>query len=67
MTDAHQAGMAETGVSCTSGSRLAVLPRIMLAPNGARRGKRDHPALPITLAETVAAAKDGFEIGRAHV
>lgn len=34
------------------------LPSIMAAPNGARRQKRHHPALPITIAETVAAAKD---------
>lgn len=31
---------------------------IMLAPNGGRRGKADHPALPITMAETVACAVD---------
>lgn len=31
-------------------------PHIMIAPNGARRGKGDHPALPITLAETVEVA-----------
>ena len=29
----------------------------MLAPNGARRGKADHPCLPLTPAETAAAAK----------
>ncbi|MCV6584765.1 MAG: 3-keto-5-aminohexanoate cleavage protein [Marinibacterium sp.] len=29
---------------------------IMVAPNGARAGKADHPALPITLDETVATA-----------
>ncbi len=28
----------------------------MVAPNGARRGKADHPALPLTLAETLACA-----------
>lgn len=38
-------------------SRLATLPAIMLAPNGARRTKADHPALPMTIAETVAAAR----------
>ncbi len=32
------------------------LPRIMVAPNGARRGKADHPALPVTIPETVATA-----------
>lgn len=29
---------------------------IMIAPNGARRGKDDHPALPITIPETVEVA-----------
>ncbi|MFU1477638.1 3-keto-5-aminohexanoate cleavage protein [Roseovarius sp. C7] len=33
-----------------------VKPYIMAAPNGARRGKADHPALPVSIAETVAAA-----------
>ncbi|WP_322893371.1 MULTISPECIES: 3-keto-5-aminohexanoate cleavage protein [unclassified Yoonia] len=33
------------------------LPTIMVAPNGARRGKADHPALPVTIAETVATAR----------
>lgn len=32
------------------------LPRIMVAPNGARRGKADHPALPVTDDELVATA-----------
>jgi len=35
---------------------MIVLPRIMVAPNGARRGKADHPALPVTIAETVETA-----------
>jgi 3-keto-5-aminohexanoate cleavage enzyme len=52
-------------------SRLKPLPRVMLAPNGARRTKRDHPALPVTIPETVAAAKAAFEAGagalHAHV
>lgn len=52
-------------------SRLAVLPRIMLAPNGARRLKRDHPALPLSIAETVEAARaahaEGAEALHAHV
>jgi len=38
-------------------SRLAVLPRIMVAPNGARRSKADHPALPLTIPEIVATAR----------
>lgn len=32
------------------------LPNIMVAPNGARRTKKDHPALPISIPETAAAA-----------
>ncbi|MFK7939338.1 MAG: 3-keto-5-aminohexanoate cleavage protein [Roseovarius sp.] len=32
-------------------------PRIMAAPNGARRSKADHPALPITLDETLITAQ----------
>ncbi|CAM3134013.1 Uncharacterized conserved protein, DUF849 family [Paracoccus aminovorans] len=47
------------------------LPRIMLAPNGARRTKADHPRLPMTVAElieetrmAVAAGADGLH---AHV
>jgi len=32
-------------------NRLARLPRIMVAPNGARLGRADHPRLPLTLAE----------------
>lgn len=47
------------------------LPLIMVAPNGARRTRADHPALPVTVAETVAAAKACFEAGagalHAHV
>ena len=47
------------------------LPRIMVAPNGATRGKADHPALPITIAETVACAVECHAAGaggiHAHV
>ena len=32
-------------------------PLIMVAPNGARRGKADHPALPVTLPEIVETAR----------
>lgn len=32
------------------------LPRLMVAPNGARRTKADHPALPVTLDELVETA-----------
>ncbi|GAB5505074.1 MAG: 3-keto-5-aminohexanoate cleavage protein [Rhizobiaceae bacterium] len=52
-------------------SRLKRLPYIMLAPNGARLGKSDHPALPVTIAETVSAARSAHEAGaqalHAHV
>jgi uncharacterized protein (DUF849 family) len=44
---------------------------IMVAPNGARRTRADHPALPVTIAETVATAKacfaEGAEAIHAHV
>jgi len=47
------------------------LPIIMVAPNGARRTKADHPALPVSIAETVAAATASFDAGagaiHAHV
>ena len=47
------------------------LPAIMVAPNGARRTKADHPALPVTISETVEAARSAFEAGadglHAHV
>ncbi|WP_421855981.1 3-keto-5-aminohexanoate cleavage protein [Oricola sp.] len=36
---------------------LQPLPTIMVAPNGARLTKADHPALPITIAEIVATAR----------
>ncbi|MCP4314566.1 MAG: 3-keto-5-aminohexanoate cleavage protein [Hyphomicrobiales bacterium] len=39
------------------------LARIMVAPNGARRSKADHPALPVTIAETVETASQCFEAG----
>jgi 3-keto-5-aminohexanoate cleavage enzyme len=47
------------------------LPLIMVAPNGARRTKVDHPALPMSITETVEAAVACFEAGagaiHAHV
>jgi len=39
------------------------LPNIMVAPNGARHRKADHPALPITLPELLLTAKDCFAAG----
>lgn len=48
-----------------------ITPRIMVAPNGARRTKADHPALPQTVEEIVAAAKACSDAGadalHAHV
>ena len=44
---------------------------IMAAPNGARKVKTDHPAMPVTIVETIAAAKEchaaGASILHAHV
>lgn len=52
-------------------TRLATLPCIMLAPNGARKTKADHPALPVTIDETVEAARAAHAEGagalHAHV
>lgn len=36
-------------------AEVRALPRLMVAPNGARRTKADHPALPITDAELIEA------------
>lgn len=38
-------------------------PLIMVAPNGARRGKGDHPELPITVPEIVAATQASVAAG----
>ncbi|MDX1405284.1 MAG: 3-keto-5-aminohexanoate cleavage protein [Woeseiaceae bacterium] len=40
---------------------------IMSAPNGARRGKQDHPALPITPAELAECAEQIVEAGAAMI
>lgn len=42
---------------------MTPLPRLMVAPNGARRGKADHPALPVTLPEIVETARACAEAG----
>lgn len=39
------------------------LPIIMVAPNGARKTKSDHPAIPVTIAETAVTAKACFQAG----
>ena len=36
---------------------MSALPRLMVAPTGARRSKADHPALPVTLPEIIDAAR----------
>ena len=50
---------------------MIVLPRIMLAPNGARLTSADHPALPVTIPQIVQAALDAQAAGagglHAHV
>lgn len=50
---------------------MSALPQIMVAPNGARLGRADHPALPITQAEVVDCARACFAAGagglHAHV
>lgn len=50
---------------------MTQLPRIMVAPNGARRTKADHPALPIAIPEIVACAAACHAVGadglHAHV
>jgi uncharacterized protein (DUF849 family) len=40
---------------------------LSVAPNGARRTKADHPALPMTTAEVAAAAKAAMEAGAAMI
>ena len=40
-----------------------LLPRLMVAPNGARPMKKDHPAVPITMNEIVNTGKACFEAG----
>ena len=39
------------------------LPKLMVAPNGARRIKKDHPAVPLTINETVETAKACYKEG----
>nr|WP_321461189.1 3-keto-5-aminohexanoate cleavage protein [uncultured Cohaesibacter sp.] len=55
----------------TMTAQYSPLAEIMIAPNGARKGKADHPALPVTIEETVATAIACHEAGadgiHAHV
>lgn len=50
---------------------MTPLPTLMVAPNGARRGKADHPELPVTIPEIVATAMACSQAGatgiHAHV
>lgn len=42
---------------------MTPLPKIMVAPNGARKGKADHPAIPISKDEIVSCAEACFAAG----
>ena len=42
---------------------MILLPKIMVAPNGARKGKADHPQLPVTIPEIVTTARECQEAG----
>ena len=42
---------------------MIALPRIMVAPNGARLTKTDHPAIPLNLDEIIACARDCHAAG----
>lgn len=44
-------------------SSMPILPRIMVAPNGARRTKADHPRLPISAEEIATTAAACFAAG----
>lgn len=44
-------------------AQMSDLPQIMVAPNGARRTRQDHPALPVTIEQTVETAKACFAAG----
>lgn len=50
---------------------MTPLPRLMVAPNGATKTRADHPALPLTISEIVACARDCHAAGadglHAHV
>lgn len=50
---------------------MSALPRVMLAPNGARKTRDDHPRLPVTIAELIAetrlAVAEGADGLHAHV
>ena len=49
----------------TQNANFQPLPLIMVAPNGARKTKTDHPALPISIAETIETAKACRQAGAA--
>ncbi len=43
--------------------RPAKLPKLMVAPNGARKVKKDHPGVPLTISEIVTTAKSCNKVG----
>ena len=42
---------------------MTPLPRLMVAPNGARHTRNNHPKLPVTLAQTLRTAQACFAAG----
>lgn len=48
---------AQTGPDFDTFGGMRALPRLMVAPNGARRGKADHPELPVTDDELIVTAR----------
>ncbi|HLZ64940.1 MAG TPA: 3-keto-5-aminohexanoate cleavage protein [Aliidongia sp.] len=65
MDAAHRAaGEAVTAASVDTGWSPLIL---TVAPNGARRGKADHPALPITAAELAETAAECRDAGAAMI
>ena len=44
-------------------NRFSKLPELIVAPNGARKTKKDHPNLPITITEIVEEADKCFKCG----
>ena len=61
----HVARETMTGEAVTAGSWPPLF--LTVAPNGARRGKADHPALPITAAEVADTAAACLDAGAAMI
>ena len=39
------------------------LPKLMVSPNGSRKMKKDHPAVPLSISEIVNTAKNCYTAG----